>query len=129
MLNRVILMGRLVKDPELRYTQSQKPVASFTIAVERDYAERGQDRATDFVDCVAWQGAANFIHAHFVKGQMIAIAGRLQFRDWQDKDGKARRNAEILVENAYFADSKGKPTAEAKPAWSEEKQASSELPF
>lgn len=129
MLNRVILMGRLVKDPELRYTQSQKPVVSFTIAVERDFAERGQDKITDFIDCVGWNGTANFIHQHFSKGQMIAVAGRLQFRDWQDKDGKSRRNAEILVENAYFADSKGKSLAENKTAQNAEKDDSGELPF
>ena len=128
MLNRVILMGRLVKDPVLRYTQSLKPVASFTIAVERDYAERGQDRATDFVDCVSWNGTANFIHQHFDKGNMIAVAGRLQFREWTDRDGNKRRNAEILVENAYFADSK-KTTDAVKPAPSELEEASGELPF
>ena len=100
-------MGRLTRDPELRYTQAQTPVASFTIACDRDFGGRdGQDKQTDFIDCVAWRSTAEFINKYFGKGSMAVIAGRLQIRDWQDKEGNKRRNAEVIVENVYFGDSK-----------------------
>lgn len=106
MLNHITIMGRMTKDPELRYTAQKTPVASFTVAVDRDVADRNGNRETDFIDCVAWRGAAEFVSKYFSKGSMIVVAGRLQLRDWTDKDGIKRRNAEILVENIYFGESK-----------------------
>ena len=107
MLNHIVIMGRLTRDPELRYTQSQTPVASFTLAVDRDYGGRdGQDRQTDFIDCVAWRSTAEFVSKYFSKGSMAAVSGRLQLRDWTDKDGNKRRNAEVVVDNVYFGESK-----------------------
>lgn len=106
MLNKVFIMGRLTKDPELRRTQSGKAVASFTLAVERDFKEQDGTRATDFVDCVAWGGTAEFVGKYFAKGRMAVAAGRLQLRDWNDRDGNRRRNCEVIVESIYFGDSK-----------------------
>ena len=107
MLNHIVIMGRLTRDPELRYTQSQTPVASFTLAVDRDFQGRdGGDRQTDFIDCVAWRSTAEFVSKYFNKGSMAVVSGRLQLRDWTDKDGNKRRNAEIVVENIYFGESK-----------------------
>ena len=108
MLNQIILMGRLTKDPELRYTQSRKAVASFTLAVERDFSPSGESKITDFIDCVAWNRTAEAIDEHFIKGQMMAVIGRLQFRDWEDRDGKKHRAAEVLVDGFYFCDSQKK---------------------
>ena len=107
MLNHITIMGRLVRDPELRYTSSQTPVASFTLAVDRDFASRdGGDRQTDFIDCVAWRQSAEFVNKYFTKGSMAVVAGRLQIRDWNDRDGNKRRSAEVVVENIYFGESK-----------------------
>lgn len=106
MLNTIILSGRLTKDPELRYTQAQKPVASFTVACERDYNPQGGSRETDFIDCVAWNGTADFVDKWFHKGSMVSLVGRLQSRDWQDRDGRKHRNWEINVERVYFGESK-----------------------
>ena len=104
MLNHIVLMGRLTRDPELRRTPSGTAVASFTLAVDRDFA--GDDKQTDFIDIVAWRHTAEFVSKYFSKGQMAAVSGRLQIRDWTDKDGGKRRNAEVVAENVYFADSK-----------------------
>ena len=107
MLNHITIMGRLVRDPELRYTQSQTPVASFTLAVDRDFASRdGGERQTDFIDCVAWRQTGEFVSKYFQKGSMAVVAGRLQIRDWTDRDGNKRRSAEVVVENIYFGESK-----------------------
>lgn len=106
MLNVAIIMGRLTRDPELRRTNSGKPVASFTVAVDRDFAPEGQEKQTDFIDCVAWQGTAEFVEKYFKKGSMIVVDGRLQLRDWTDKDGNKRRTAEIVASNVYFGESK-----------------------
>ena len=106
MLNVAIIMGRLTRDPELRRTNSGKPVASFTVAVDRDYAPEGQEKETDFIDCVAWQGTAEFVEKYFKKGSMIVVNGRLQLRNWTDKEGNKRRSAEILASNVYFGESK-----------------------
>ena len=106
MLNVAIIMGRLTRDPELRRTNSGKPVASFTVAVDRDYAPEGQEKETDFIDCVAWQGTAEFVEKYFKKGSMIVVNGRLQLRNWTDKDGNKRRSSEILASNVYFGESK-----------------------
>ena len=107
MLNHIVVMGRLTRDPELRYTQSQIPVASFTVAVDRDFGNRdGAERQTDFIDCVAWRHTAEFVSKYFVKGSMAVVSGRLQIRDWTDRDGNKRRNAEIVADNVYFGESK-----------------------
>ena len=107
MLNHIVLMGRLTRDPELRHTQSGIPVASFTLAVDRDFG-RGEngDRQTDFIDIVAWRNTAEFVSKYFSKGRMAVVTGRLQLRDWQDKDGNKRRAAEVVADNVYFGDSK-----------------------
>ena len=107
MLNRIILMGRLTRDPELRHTQTGTPVASFSLAVDRDFKSRdGGDRATDFIDVVAWRSTAEFVSKYFTKGRMAVVEGRLQIRDWTDRDGGKRRSAEVIAENVYFGDSK-----------------------
>ena len=107
MLNHIVLMGRLTRDPELRYTQSQTPVASFTLAVDRDFGGRdGGERQTDFIDIVAWRSTAEFVSKYFTKGSMAAVSGRLQIRDWTDRDGNKRRSAEVVAENVYFGESK-----------------------
>jgi single-strand DNA-binding protein len=107
MLNHITLMGRLVRDPELRTTQSGTPVASFTLAVDRDYSGRdGGEKQTDFIDCVAWRGTGEFVSKYFQKGSMAVVSGRLQIRDWTDKEGNKRRNAEVNAENIYFGESK-----------------------
>ncbi len=107
MLNQIVIMGRFTRDPELRHTQSGHPVASFTLAVERDFSSRdGGERATDFIDCVAWRNTGEFVSKYFTKGQMAAVSGRLQIREWTDRDGNKRRSAEIVADSVYFADSK-----------------------
>lgn len=107
MLNHIVLMGRLTRDPELRYTQSQIPVASFSIAADRDFSGRdGGEKQTDFFDIVAWRSTAEFVSKWFTKGMLVAVSGRLQMRDWTDRDGNKRRSAEIVADNCYFAESK-----------------------
>ena len=116
MLNHITIMGRLTRDPELRYTQSQTPVASFTLAVDRDFGSRdGGEKQTDFIDCVAWRQTAEFVSKYFTKGSMAVVSGRLQIRTWTDKEGNKRRNAEVVADNIYFADSK-REGGEAVPA-------------
>lgn len=104
-MNQTVLMGRLTRDPELRYTQSNIPVASFTLAVDRP-RQKDKDKATDFIDIVAWRGTSEFAAKYFVKGQMAVVAGRLQIRDWTDKDGNKRKSAEVVADNIYFTGSK-----------------------
>ena len=107
MLNHIVLMGRLTRDPELRYTQSQIPVASFSLAVDRDFGGRdGGERQTDFIDIVAWRSTAEFVSKYFTKGRMAVVEGRLQIRDWKDKEGNNRRSAEVVADNVYFGDSR-----------------------
>lgn len=106
MLNHITIIGRLVRDPELRYTQSGVPVASFTVAVDRDYAGRDGDRPTDFIDCVAWRQGGEFVSRYFAKGGMIVVSGRLESRKWQDRDGNNRVSWEINVEHSYFGESR-----------------------
>ena len=107
MLNHITIMGRLTRDPELRYTQSQTPVASFTLAVDRDFGSRdGGEKQTDFIDCVAWRQTAEFVSKYFTKGSMAVVSGRLQIRDWTDRDGGKRRSAEVVVDNMYFGESR-----------------------
>lgn len=107
MLNRIIIMGRFVRDPELRHTQSGTAVASFTLAVDRDVKDKQTgERATDFIDVVAWRGTGEFVSKYLSKGRMAVVEGRLQLRDWTDKDGGKRRSAEVIADNVYFGDSK-----------------------
>ena len=107
MLNHITIMGRLTRDPELRYTQSQTPVASFTLAVDRDFGGKdGGEKQTDFIDCVAWRQTAEFVSKYFSKGSMAVASGRLQIRDWTDREGGKRRSAEIVVDNVYFGESR-----------------------
>ena len=106
MLNKIVLMGRLTRDPELRRTQSGTAVASFTLAVDRDYKPQDGERETDFIDIVAWRGTGEFVSKYFTKGRMAVVEGRLQVRDWKDKDGAKRRSTEVIADNVYFGDSK-----------------------
>ena len=107
MLNHITIMGRLTRDPELRRTGSGIAVASFTLAVDRDFGGRdGGERETDFIDCVAWRQTGEFVSKYFTKGRMAVVSGRLQIRSWTDKDGNKRRTAEVVADNVYFGDSK-----------------------
>ena len=107
MLNHIIIMGRLTRDPELRRTGSGIAVASFTLAVDRDFGSKeGGEKETDFIDCVAWRQTGEFVSKYFTKGRMAVVSGRLQIRSWTDKDGNKRRTAEVVADNVYFGDSK-----------------------
>ena len=107
MLNHITIMGRLTRDPELRRTGSGIAVASFSLAVDRDYSPKdGGERETDFIDCVAWRQTGEFVSKYFTKGRMAVVSGRLQIRSWTDKDGNKRRTAEVVADNVYFGDSK-----------------------
>ncbi len=106
MLNHITIMGRLTRDPELRRTASGIAVASFTVAVDRDFSGKDNEKETDFIDCVAWRQTGEFVSKHFTKGRMIVVSGSLQIRSWNDKDGNKRRTAEVVADNCYFGDSK-----------------------
>ena len=107
MLNHITIMGRLTRDPELRRTGSGIAVASFTVAVDRDFGGRdGGEKETDFIDCVAWRQTGEFVSKYFTKGSMIVVSGRLQIRSWTDKDGNKRRTAEVVADNVYFGESR-----------------------
>jgi len=107
MLNHIVIMGRLARDPELRHTQTGTPVASFTLAVDRDFKDKNTgERATDWIDVVAWRGTGEFVSRYFSKGRMAVVDGRLQIREWTDKEGNKRRSAEVVADNVYFGDSK-----------------------
>ena len=107
MLNHITIMGRLTRDPELRRTGSGVAVASFSVAVDRDFGGRdGGEKETDFIDCVAWRQTGEFVSKYFTKGRMIVVSGRLQIRSWTDKDGNKRRTAEVVADNVYFGESK-----------------------
>ena len=107
MLNHIVIMGRLTRDPELRRTGSGIAVASFTLAVDRDFGKtENGERETDFIDCVAWRQTGEFVSKYFTKGRMAVVSGRLQIRSWNDKDGNKRRTAEVVADNVYFGDSK-----------------------
>lgn len=106
MLNKVVLMGRLTKDPELRRTGSGTAVTSFSLACDRDFKSKSGDKDTDFIEVVAWKNTAEFVSKYFSKGRMAVVEGRLQIRDWTDKAGNKRITAEIVADNVYFADSK-----------------------
>ena len=106
MLNKIILMGRLTRDPELRHTQQGDAVASFTLAVDRDAKGQNGERAVDFIDCVAWKGTGEMVAKYFAKGRMAVVTGRLYLEDWTDREGVKRRSAKVKVDQVYFGDSK-----------------------
>ena len=106
MLNHITIMGRMTRDPELRRTASGVAVASFTLAVDRDFSPKEGEKETDFIDCVAWRNTAEFVFKYFSKGRMAVASGRLQIRGYTDKEGNKRRAAEVVADNVYFGDSK-----------------------
>lgn len=113
MLNKIILMGRLGRDPEVRYTQSGTPVASFSLAVDRDFVDQSTGRRpTDWIEVAAWNAKAKFVQQYFRKGQLAVVEGRLQIRDWTDKEGSKRRTAEVVADQIYFAGAKTAPPSE-----------------
>ena len=153
MLNRIVIMGRLTRDPELRRTQNGTAVTSFSVAVDRDFKSRESgEKATDFIDVVAWRQTAEFVCQYFTKGRMAVVSGRLQIRNWTDKEGNKRRSAEVVVDNMYFGESRrrdgdsgdsrsssyssygnsgsaGKSSAPAASAFAELDDGDGELPF
>jgi single-strand DNA-binding protein len=125
-MNKVILMGRLTKDPEIRYTQNNTPVCNFTLAVDRRFSK---DKQADFINCQAWQKTAEFISKYFQKGSMIAVVGRIQTRTWEDNEGKKRYITEVIVDEAYFTGSKSKTeTDKATDTWPPDYE-DDDLPF
>ena len=106
MLNKIIIMGRLTRDPELRRTGSGTAVTSFSLACDRDFKSQSGEKETDFIEVVAWKNTAEFVSKYFSKGRMAVVEGRLQIRDWTDKAGNKRTTAEVVADNVYFADSK-----------------------
>lgn len=132
-LNHIVIMGRLTRDPELRRTQTGTAVASFTLAVDRDFKSKDSgEKQTDFIDCVAWRSTGEFVSKYFTKGRQAVVEGRLQLRDWTDKDGNKRRSAEVVADSVYFADSKhdtGMSVDDIPGAQFEEISDSEALPF
>lgn len=128
MLNEVTLMGRLTRDPEIRMTQSGTTAARFALACERDYAPQGQDKVTDFFDIATFGKTADFVGQYFAKGQLVAIKGRLQQRDWTDKQGNKRRTTEILADRCYFAEKRQTPAA-VQPADFSQLPSTTPVPF
>ena len=124
-LNRITIMGRICKDLELRRTNAGKSVTSFTLAVDRDFEK---DKA-DFIDCVAWGNTAEFAAKYFGKGRMAVVSGRLQMRDWTDKDGNKRRNAEVIADSLYFGDSKNSASTETTHQFAEIDEDFDDVPF
>ena len=116
MLNKIIIMGRLTRDPELRRTGSGTAVTSFSLAVDRDFKSQNGEKETDFIDVVAWRSTAEFVSKYFTKGRMAVVEGRLQIRDWTDRDGGKRRSAEVIADNVYFGDSKREGGSDYSPA-------------
>ena len=131
MLNHIIIMGRLTRDPELRTTNNGTAVTSFNVAVDRDFKSQSGEREADFIDVVAWRGTAEFVSKYFSKGRMAVVEGRLQIRDWTDKDGGKRRSAEIIASSVYFGDSKRDGSADnGKPGeMTEITEDDGDLPF
>lgn len=111
MLNHITIMGRLTRDPEMRRTGSGIPVTSFTIACDRDFSGKGSEKETDFIDVTAWRNTGEFVNSYFSKGRMAVVSGRLQIRNWTDKDGNKRKSAEVVAENVYFGDAKKEESA------------------
>jgi len=129
MLNQIVLMGRLTRDPELKRTPNGVAVVSFSLAVDRDFGSReGGEKQTDFIDIVAWRNTAEFVSKYFFKGQLAAVSGRLQLRDWVDKEGGKRRSAEVVADNVYFAEGK-KPREEGATPYQNTGTFSAPAPF
>ena len=131
MLNRIIIMGRLTRDPEIRRTQNDTAVVVMTLAVDRDYKSADGQRETDFIDVVAWRSTAEFVKRYFTKGRMAVVEGRLQLRDWTDRNGNKRRSAEVVADSVYFGDSAkaGHAQPAADSGFEELTGAGEELPF
>ena len=130
MLNHIVIMGRLGKDPELRRTQSGVAVATFNVAVDRDFKDKATgQRATDWITCVAWRSTAEFVEKYFAKGSQVLVAGRLQMRDWTDKDGNKRISAEVQAENVYFAWAKTEGGQRELPEFEVMDNDDTDLPF
>ena len=140
MLNKIVIMGRLTRDPDLKTTPSGASVSSFSLAVDRDFKDKQTgEKTTDFIDCVAWRSTADFVSRYFTKGRMAVVEGRLQIREWTDKNGNKRRSAEIVADNVYFGDSKQSGGGSVPPPTRQEPPAqtgfadlpgdSAELPF
>lgn len=130
MLNKIFIMGRLTRDPELRRTQNGTAVTIFTLAVDRDFKNADGAKDTDFIDVVAWRNTAEFVSKYFSKGRMTVVEGRLQLRDWTDKEGNKRRNAEVLADNIYFGDAKkDADSGAARPTGFTEIEDDGDLPF
>ena len=130
MLNSISIAGRLSKDPELRTTQSGVSVASFTVAVERDFSAQGQQREVDWFDCVAWRQGGEFVSKYFTKGRMAVVSGRLQSRKWEDRDGNKRTSWEVVADNVYFGDSRrdGAESTDSRPSYSSSYEAPKSSP-
>lgn len=131
-LNRIDIMGRLVREPELRYTAQGTLVTSFTLAVDRDYQSGGSERQTDFIDVVAWKATAEFVSKYFSKGSMAIVTGRLQIRDWEDKNGNKRRSSEVMADSVYFGESKRRDNDSVNvdpPKFEEMEEDDDTLPF
>lgn len=135
-MNKVNLLGRLVKDPELKYTQSGTAVVSFTMAVDRRFQKQGEERQADFINCVAWQKTAEFVANYFTKGQLMALSGRIETRTWDDAEGVKRYATEVIAEDVYFAESKknsesatSKAPAQPKADFEEVPEKDDDLPF
>ena len=130
MLNHIVIMGRLGKDPELRRTQSGVAVATFNVAVDRDFKDKATgQRATDWITCVAWRSTAEFVEKYFAKGSQVLVAGRLQIREWTDKDGNKRISAEVQAENVYFAGAKTEGGQRELPEFEVMDDDDTDLPF
>lgn len=131
MLNKIYIMGRLTRDPELRRTQGGNAVTSFALAVDRDFKSADGTKETDFIDVVAWRNTAEFAAKYFTKGRMAVVEGRLQMRDWTDKEGNKRRIAEVVADNIYFGDSKREdaPAWNSAPTFEEIEDDGGDLPF
>lgn len=131
MLNKIFIMGRLTRDPELRRTQGGNAVTSFALAVDRDFKIADGTKETDFIDVVAWRNTAEFAAKYFTKGRMAVVEGRLQMRDWTDKEGNKRRIAEVVADNIYFGDSKREdaPAGNSAPTFEEIEDDGGDLPF
>lgn len=131
MLNKIFVMGRLTRDPELRRTQGGNAVTSFALAVDRDFKSADGTKETDFIDVVAWRNTAEFAAKYFTKGRMAVVEGRLQMRDWTDKEGNKRRSAEVVADNIYFGDSKrdDAPAGNSAPTFEEIDEDGGDLPF
>ena len=117
MLNHITVMGRPTRDPELRHTQSGLPVCTFSIACQRNFKSADGEKAVDYIDIVAWRSTAEFVNNYFTKGRMAVIAGRLQLRDWVDRDGNSRRSAEVVANSVNFGDSRPQNQPAPTPAY------------